>query len=92
MEVMASGWNSSLSVRHIFQYTIKMMTTTARRGQTTPRAIHVLVFSEAEGEDDPFSTALDTKTEKVGVNLTQKTHRKSHPISPNYNNIYIYIL
>jgi len=65
MEVMASDWNSSLSVRHSFQYRMEMMTRTTRRGITTPMTIHVLVFSASEGDGAVFSTAVERGTQRL---------------------------
>lgn len=56
---MASGWNSSLSVRHSFQYRMEMTTMTTSRGITTPTTIHKFVFSVSEGADATFSTAAE---------------------------------
>ncbi len=73
MEVIASGWNSSLSVRHSFQYRMEMMTMTTRRGITTPMMIHMLVFSVSDGEVVTFSTAIDKDIESFQFPVELKT-------------------
>lgn len=80
IEVMASGWNSSLSVRHSFQYRMEMMMITTRRGTTTPTTIHKFVFSVSGGADATFSTAAErSQIEDESINNSFHTcHLMKH--------------